>query len=67
MGHLDDMISRKVFNYPPFIHLLSSDIFFSGPRVIFYDLRDSFIASLYSGSVEHARLDIVIQQLDSVS
>ncbi|CAA6666869.1 unnamed protein product [Spirodela intermedia] len=39
---------------------------FIGPRLIFWDLRDSFIISLYSGNVEHARLDIVIQQLDSI-
>ncbi|XP_062074226.1 protein unc-13 homolog isoform X2 [Humulus lupulus] len=39
---------------------------FIGPRVVFWDLRDGFISSLYSGSVEDARLDSVLPHLDTV-
>ncbi|XP_078442057.1 DNA topoisomerase 4 subunit B (DUF810) [Wolffia australiana] len=39
---------------------------FIGTRIIFWDLRDSFILSLYSGGIENFRLDAVIQQLDSM-
>ncbi|KAM6556840.1 hypothetical protein CsatB_003859 [Cannabis sativa] len=39
---------------------------FIGPKVVFWDLRDGFISSLYSGSVEVARLDSVLPHLDTV-
>ncbi|KAK1327051.1 hypothetical protein QJS10_CPA01g02426 [Acorus calamus] len=39
---------------------------FIGVRVVFVDLRDSFLFSLYRGGVENARLDSRIQELDMV-
>uniref|UniRef100_A0A1D1XXQ8 GTP-dependent nucleic acid-binding protein engD n=1 Tax=Anthurium amnicola TaxID=1678845 RepID=A0A1D1XXQ8_9ARAE len=39
---------------------------FIGTRVIFWDMRDTFLFSLYRENVENARLDVVIQQLDSI-
>ncbi|OAY73313.1 hypothetical protein ACMD2_09991 [Ananas comosus] len=37
---------------------------FIGPRVIFWDMRDSFLFSLYRSSVNSARLEIFIPLLD---
>lgn len=37
-----------------------------GTRVIFWDLRDSFLFRLYHGTVEGARLENLLPQLDSV-
>ncbi|XP_020084796.1 uncharacterized protein LOC109707713 isoform X3 [Ananas comosus] len=39
---------------------------FIGPRVIFWDMRDSFLFSLYRSSVNSARLEIFIPLLDQV-
>ncbi|XP_038982553.1 protein unc-13 homolog isoform X9 [Phoenix dactylifera] len=39
---------------------------FIGARVIFWDMRDSFLFSLYQGSVESARFEIFIPLLDGV-
>ncbi|KAJ0962092.1 hypothetical protein J5N97_029920 [Dioscorea zingiberensis] len=39
---------------------------FIGARVIFWDLRNPFLSSLYKGSVEGARLEIFLPQLDGV-
>ncbi|TXG50964.1 hypothetical protein EZV62_023488 [Acer yangbiense] len=39
---------------------------FIGARVVFWDLRDSFLSHLYRGSVERARLDIFLPQFDTV-
>lgn len=39
---------------------------FTGARVVFWDLRDSFLFHLYRGSVESARLDGVLPYFDSV-
>ncbi|KAL5748684.1 hypothetical protein ACOSP7_025728 [Xanthoceras sorbifolium] len=39
---------------------------FIGARVVFWDLRDSFLSHLYRGSVESARLDIFLPQFDTV-
>ncbi|XP_065030432.1 protein unc-13 homolog isoform X2 [Musa acuminata AAA Group] len=38
----------------------------TGARVIFWDLRNSMIFSLYQGSVENARFEIFIPMLDEV-
>ncbi|XP_071702005.1 protein unc-13 homolog isoform X2 [Rutidosis leptorrhynchoides] len=37
-----------------------------GTRVVFWDLRDSFLFRLYHGSVEEARLENLLPQVDSV-
>ncbi|KAF5800738.1 hypothetical protein HanXRQr2_Chr06g0240081 [Helianthus annuus] len=37
-----------------------------GTRVVFWDLRDSFLSRLYHGSVEGARLENFYPQIDSV-
>lgn len=39
---------------------------FTGLRVVFWDLRDSFLLCLYRGGVEGARLDSVLPHVDSV-
>ncbi|KAM0934376.1 putative protein unc-13, mammalian uncoordinated 13, domain 2 [Dioscorea sansibarensis] len=39
---------------------------FIGARVIFWDLRNSFLSSLYKGSVESACLEMFLPQLDEV-
>ncbi|CAI9093969.1 OLC1v1029593C1 [Oldenlandia corymbosa var. corymbosa] len=38
---------------------------FIGARVVFWDLRKSFLYRLYHGGVEHSRLDSIIQHLDT--
>ncbi|KAA8522362.1 hypothetical protein F0562_013277 [Nyssa sinensis] len=39
---------------------------FTGARVVFWDLRDSFLFRLYHGSVEGARLDSILPHFDTV-
>ncbi|KAF8379445.1 hypothetical protein HHK36_028881 [Tetracentron sinense] len=39
---------------------------FTGPRVVFWDLRDSFLFRLYRGDVESARLESILPHVDSV-
>ncbi|XP_073002411.1 protein unc-13 homolog isoform X5 [Typha latifolia] len=47
--------------------LASEKIFdFIGPRVIFWDVRESFLFSLYRGSVESARLEMFLPVIDQV-
>lgn len=55
-----DDIKRSTFDV--------SDIIFDfiGTRVIFWDMRDSFLFTLYRGNVESARLEICVPQLDAV-
>ncbi|XP_044485853.1 protein unc-13 homolog isoform X2 [Mangifera indica] len=38
---------------------------FIGARVVFWDLRDSFLFPLYRGNVENARLDCVLPHVDT--
>ncbi|XP_042503739.1 protein unc-13 homolog [Macadamia integrifolia] len=38
---------------------------FAGARVVFWDLRDTFLFLLYRGNVETARLESVLPQLDT--
>ncbi|XP_043689264.1 protein unc-13 homolog isoform X2 [Telopea speciosissima] len=38
---------------------------FTGARVVFWDLRDTFLFLLYRGNVESARLESVLPQLDT--
>lgn len=38
----------------------------TGARVVFWDLRDTFLFCLYRGSVEGARLDSVLPHIDTV-
>ncbi|KAJ3680132.1 hypothetical protein LUZ60_016410 [Juncus effusus] len=46
---------------------ISDQIFdFIGVRVVFWDLRISFLSSLYRNSVDQARLEIFIPQIDQV-
>ncbi|KAL5551787.1 hypothetical protein UlMin_001963 [Ulmus minor] len=45
---------------------ISKFCYFLGPRVVFWDLRDAFISSLYRCNVEGARLDGIIPHFDSV-
>lgn len=42
-------------------------LLFVGARVVFWDLRDSFLFPLYRGNVENARLDCVLPHIDTVS
>ncbi|CAL5360013.1 hypothetical protein CsSME_00050374 [Camellia sinensis var. sinensis] len=39
---------------------------FTGARIVFWDLRDSFLFHLYRGSVEGARFDSVLPYFDTV-
>lgn len=39
---------------------------FIGARVVFWDLRDSFLSCLYRGSVESARLESFLTHIDTV-
>ncbi|GLJ55952.1 hypothetical protein SUGI_1201130 [Cryptomeria japonica] len=39
---------------------------FTGVKIIFWDMREKFIDNLYRGSVSQARIESVIQVLDSV-
>lgn len=39
---------------------------FTGIKIIFWDMRESFIDGLYKNSVSQARMDMVLQGLDSV-
>ncbi|XP_057977083.1 protein unc-13 homolog isoform X2 [Malania oleifera] len=39
---------------------------FTGARVVFWDLRDSFLCHLYRGNVESARLDSILSHVDTV-
>ncbi|XP_020531363.1 uncharacterized protein LOC18447695 isoform X3 [Amborella trichopoda] len=39
---------------------------FIGPKVVFWDMRETFINYLYQGSVSSARMENVLQQLDTV-
>ncbi|XP_052209822.1 protein unc-13 homolog isoform X2 [Diospyros lotus] len=39
---------------------------FTGAKVVFWDLRDSFLFHLYCGSVEGARLDNILPYFDTV-
>ncbi|KAF3448508.1 hypothetical protein FNV43_RR09221 [Rhamnella rubrinervis] len=39
---------------------------FVGARIVFWDLRDAFLYSLYHNNVEGARLDIVLPHIDTV-
>ncbi|XP_057510564.1 protein unc-13 homolog isoform X2 [Actinidia eriantha] len=38
---------------------------FIGARIVFWDLRDSFLFNLYHGTVEGARLDIIVPYFDT--
>lgn len=45
----------------------SNGIFeFIGARVIFWDMKDSFLSSIYRGSVENARMEKIVPVLDEV-
>lgn len=46
-------------------HAIRSICEFIGARVVFWDLRESFLYRLYRGSVEDARLDSLLPHLDS--
>lgn len=48
-----------LFMLPFFFYVL-------GIRIVFWDLRESFLYRLYRGSVEDARLDSLLPHLDSV-
>ncbi|KAK9277789.1 hypothetical protein L1049_007336 [Liquidambar formosana] len=39
---------------------------FTGARVVFWDLRDSFLFRLYRGNVDGARLDSILPHIDAV-
>lgn len=60
MNHL--FIYHIVVDLPWFSLL----ILLLGTKVVFWDLRDSFLFGLYRGNVEDARLDSILSHVDTV-
>ncbi|KAM7494210.1 hypothetical protein LguiB_028819 [Lonicera macranthoides] len=47
-------------------HYIKNICDFTGARVVFWDLRESFLFHLYHGTIEGARLDSIIPHFDTV-